>query len=71
MRSRKKLVFVFKWHDQVFELDLFKGHLKGLAILELEMDDIDDPIELPSYLKVLKEVTKNQKFTNFSLADKK
>ena len=67
----EKTRFVFKWHDQVFELDLFKGHLKGLAILEIELNDKDDKIELPPFLKIIKEVTKDKKFTNFSLADKK
>lgn len=67
----EKTRFVFKWHDQVFELDLFKGHLKGLAILEIELKDKDDTVELPPFLKMIKEVTKDKKFTNFSLADKK
>jgi CYTH domain-containing protein len=67
----EKTRFVFKWHDQVFELDLFKGHLKGLAILEIELDDKDDKVELPPFLKIVKEVTKDKTFTNFSLADKK
>jgi CYTH domain-containing protein len=66
----EKTRFVFKWHDQVFELDLFKGHLKGLAILEIELEDKDDTVELPPFLRVIKEVTKDKKFTNFSLADK-
>jgi CYTH domain-containing protein len=69
--SVEKTRFVFEWHDQVFELDLFKGHLKGLAIMEIELEDIDDTVELPPFLKVVKEVTKDKKFTNFSLADKK
>ena len=67
----EKTRFVFKWHDQVFELDLFKGHLKGLAILEIELEDKDDTVELPPFLKIVKEVTKDKRFTNFSLADKK
>jgi CYTH domain-containing protein len=67
----EKTRFVFKYHDQLFELDLFKGHLKGLAILELEMEDMDKPVELPPFLKVIKEVTKDKRFNNFSLADKK
>lgn len=67
----EKTRFVFDWHDQVFELDLFKGHLKGLAILEIELEDKDDTVELPPFLKIIKEVTKDKKFTNFSLADKK
>jgi CYTH domain-containing protein len=67
----EKTRFVFKWHDQVFELDLFKGHLKGLAILEIELGDKDDKVELPPFLGVITEVTKDKRFNNFSLADKK
>ncbi len=67
----EKTRFVFDWHDQVFELDLFKGHLKGLAILEIELDDIEDTVELPSFLKMIKEVTDDKNFSNFNLANKK
>jgi CYTH domain-containing protein len=66
-----KTRFVFKWHDQIFELDLFKGHLKGLAILEIELEDIHDKVELPTFLPLIKEVTKDKRFSNFSLADKR
>lgn len=65
-----KTRFVFKFDDQVFELDVFKGALKGLAILEIELNDIKDTVELPSFLKVIKEVTKDKRFTNFALADR-
>jgi CYTH domain-containing protein len=67
----EKTRFVFKYNDQTFELDVFKGALKGLAILEIELADIDDTVELPPFLKIVKEVTKDKRFTNFSLADKK
>lgn len=67
----EKTRFVFDYHDQTFELDLFKGHLKGLAIMEIELEDMDDTVELPPFLKVVKEVTKDKRFSNFSLADKK
>lgn len=66
-----KTRFVFKFNDQDFELDVFKGPLKGLAILEIELKNIKNTVELPPFLKVIKEVTKDKKFTNFSLADKK
>jgi len=66
----QKTRFLFKWHEQLFELDVFKGHLKGLAILELEMKDIDDTIELPKFLKVIKEVTDDREYSNYSLANK-
>lgn len=67
----EKTRFVFKYNDQVFELDVFKGPLKGLAILEIELEDIKDTVELPPFLKVIKEVTKDKRFNNFSLADKR
>jgi CYTH domain-containing protein len=69
--SVEKTRFVFKWHDQIFELDLFKGHLKGLAILEIELEDKDDTVELPPFLKMVKDITGAKQFTNFALADKK
>lgn len=67
----EKTRFVFDWHEQRFELDVFKGHLKGLAIMEIELDDKDDTVELPPFINVIKEVTKDKRFNNFSLADKK
>ena len=65
-----KTRFVFKYHDQIFELDLFRGHLKGLAILEIELNDKDDIVEIPEFLKVIKEITSEKKFNNFNLANK-
>ena|ERR1700677_3993026 len=64
-----KTRFVFDYNDQTFELDVFKGPLKGLAILEIELNSIENMIELPSYLKVIKEVTDEKRFTNYALAD--
>ena len=64
----EKTRFVFKYNDQVFELDVFKGPLKGLAILEIELEDKNDTVELPPFLKIVKEVTKDKRFTNYYLA---
>jgi len=69
--SLEKTRFVFKYNDQVFELDVFKGPLKGLAILEIELKDKNQKIELPPFLKVIEEVTKDKRFNNFNLADKR
>jgi adenylate cyclase len=71
MVELNKTRFVFKYNDQVFELDLFKGPLKGLAILEIELKDKDETVELPHYLKVIEEVTDAEEFNNFNLASKK
>lgn len=70
-RAVDKTRFVFNYNDQTFELDVFQGPLKGLAILEIELEDKDDKVELPPFLKIIREVTEEKKFTNYSLADRK
>lgn len=67
----EKTRFVFEFQDQTFELDVFKGALKGLAILEIELEDKNDTVELPDFLEIVKEVTNDKRYTNFALADKK
>jgi CYTH domain-containing protein len=67
----EKTRFVFKYNDQIFELDVFKGPLKGIAILEIELKDKKDKIELPPFLKIIKEVSNEKKWNNFELASKK
>lgn len=66
----EKTRFVFKYNDQIFELDVFKGPLKGLVILEIELKDKHQKVELPPFLDIRKDVTSDKRFTNFSLADK-
>ncbi len=69
-RGIEKTRFVFKFKDQMFELDVFKNNLEGLAILEIELDHTDEKIKLPPFLNIIKEVTKSDKYSNFNLADK-
>lgn len=66
----EKTRFVFKYNAQVFELDVFKGPLKGLVIMEIELKDKHQKVELPPFIDIKKEVTDDKRFTNFSLADK-
>jgi len=67
----QKTRFVFKYETQVFELDVFKDSLKGLVILEIELKKKNQKVKLPHFLKIIKEVTEDKKYNNFSLADKK
>lgn len=71
MMTLSKIRFVFTYNDQLFELDVFKDPLSGLAILEIELKDKNQKIELPPYLNIIKEVTKEKQFNNFELAKKK
>lgn len=66
----QKTRFLFKYNDQVFELDVFKGPLSGLAILEIELKDKNQTVEFPPFLKMIKEVTEDKRYNNYSLADK-
>ena len=67
----EKTRFVFCYKKQTFELDVFKGPLKGLAILEIELKNKDQKVDLPPYLQIKKEVTREKKYNNFSLCEKK
>jgi CYTH domain-containing protein len=66
----EKTRFIFKYNDQTFELDVFKGALIGLAILEIELKNKNDTVELPPFLKIIKDVTNDKKYNNFNLANK-
>jgi CYTH domain-containing protein len=65
-----KTRFNFMFDKNLFELDIFKGALKGLAILEVELKDIKQKVNLPPFLKIIKEVTSEKNFNNFSLANR-
>lgn len=67
----KKTRLVFNYKGQKFELDIFKDYLEGLKILELELKDENQKIELPPFLKVVREITDEEEMNNFNLSDKK
>lgn len=68
----KKVRYRFRLKGRLYELDEFKGPLKGLVMMEAEFDDPDEAerFALPGTLKtlVLDEVTPNRDFTNYALA---
>jgi adenylate cyclase len=54
----------------VFELDVFKGELEGLCILELELPraDWEEKITPPPYLNVEREITFEPQWSNFDIS---
>jgi CYTH domain-containing protein len=60
-----------EWKGRLFELDIFEGAHKGLAVLEIELKDINEDVELPPFLEIIREVTDEKEFSNFNLASKK
>lgn len=52
-----------------WELDRFTGGLEGLTLLEIELDDEDDPVPSPPEgVSILREVTDDKRFTSSHLA---
>lgn len=52
----------------VWEIDVFRGKLRGLVTAEIETPEVDTKVELPSW--VGKEVTSAKKYSNSSLFHK-
>ena len=63
--SKERYCFIFK--NQYFEMDLYPFSDK-YAILEIELNSINDIIELPTTLNIIKEVTNDSQYRNSSLA---
>lgn len=59
--------YCFIYKDRYFELDVYP-FWKDKAILEIEVSDINEPIELPDCVEVLKEVTDDSRYKNEGLA---
>jgi CYTH domain-containing protein/thymidylate kinase len=64
----KKLRRCFLWDSQYFELDLFLSPNTNLKLLELELESEDQKVRLPPFLKVVRDVTAEKKYTNKNLA---
>jgi CYTH domain-containing protein len=67
-RTLKKRRRVFLWANQYFEWDIFLDPRPGLEVLEVEVDTLDGPVELPPFLPVEREITRDEQLTNYALA---
>ena len=63
----QKTRHVFNYRDQVFEIDVYP-FWKRQAVLEIELESEDTPIELPPFLSVIKEVTGDRAYLNTYIA---
>lgn len=64
----EKVRYRFDYNNQLFELDVYPFSDK-LAILELELDTPEQKIDFPDYIKVIKDVSADKKYSNASLAN--
>ena len=63
----RKTRHCFVYNNQYFELDIYP-FWSDRAILEIELNAKEDQYELPDFIKVIEEVTNNEKYSNYSLA---
>lgn len=65
--------FVFEYEGDIYELDIFKGSLKGLSYLEIEFSDESkaNAFQLPKIFEplLIAEVTYDRAFNNSSLSN--
>ena len=67
-RTIDKVRTVFEHGGRTFEFDHFLGNLSGLYILELEGSRVGEPVDLPRWISVQREVTGDVAYSNWSLA---
>jgi CYTH domain-containing protein/predicted ATPase len=67
-RTVRKRRRVFVWANQYFELDTFVEPRPGLELLELEVDDLETPVQMPPFIEVEREVTEDARYANHALA---
>ncbi|MBE6860309.1 MAG: hypothetical protein E7499_03310 [Ruminococcus sp.] len=63
----EKTRYDFSFREQLFEIDVYSFD-SDFAIMELEIDSPEQEIFLPDFIKVIKEVTDDGRYSNASLA---
>jgi CYTH domain-containing protein len=58
---------VFEWNGLVWELDQFMTPV-DIWLLEVELPSMEEEIDLPDWIKVIKEVTDDYRYTNHQIA---
>ena len=63
----RKTRYCLTWDVQYFEIDVYP-FWDNKAIVEIELSDENQEIRFPKELKVIREVTEDERYTNYSLA---
>lgn len=67
--AEDRVIEKIRWKIDAWELDRFLGDLDGLTLMEVELDDVGEPIpEPPDGVHVLREVTEDNRFVSGRLA---
>ena len=66
----RKTRYCFINKNKYFELDVYP-FWDDKAILEIELNDENDTFEIPKKIKIIKEVTNDPQYKNYSIANNK
>lgn len=61
----------FIWKGQYFEVDTYLDQQQGLVILETKDIAENEPVKFPPFLNVIKDITDDEEYYNYNLAEKK
>lgn len=67
LKQIRKDRYCLVYKNQYFEIDIYP-FAKNRAIMEIELTSENDKIEIPDFIKVVREVTEEKVFSNFALA---
>jgi CYTH domain-containing protein/thymidylate kinase len=63
----QKSRFCIMANDKYYEIDVYP-FFENTAICEIELNDINEVYSFPDFIKIIKEVTHDKRFSNYSLA---
>lgn len=67
LKQINKTRYCFVWNNKYYELDVF-GFWNDKALLKIQLTDRDSVVEIPEFLEVIKDVSNDMSYTNYSLA---
>lgn len=65
----RKTIYCLMYNNQYFEIDIYP-YWKDKAIIEIELRKENQDIDFPKFVKIVKEVTFDEEYSNYSLASK-
>jgi len=67
--SGSRVIEKVRYRVGPWELDRFQGALEGLALLEIELERVDEPVpQPPAGVEIVREITDDNNFTSSALA---
>jgi CYTH domain-containing protein len=69
LHTIKKTRYCLTENSKYYEIDIYPEWDKQ-AIIEIELNDENEKVEIPDYIKVIKEVTEDENYRNYNMSSK-